>query len=73
MINILVLDKISNKNDVAIAAAACVILSLKTKKASKKRYWIRPSLLAKQKYSGNDLMTDLKRDDISLSGGLRYE
>jgi hypothetical protein len=53
---------------VAIAACTCVIFSLEAKKASKKRYWVRPSLLAKQKYSGNDLMTDLKCDDIGLSG-----
>jgi hypothetical protein len=54
-----------NENDVVIAASASVILNLEAKKASKKRYWVRPSLLAKQKYSGNDLMTDLKRD-VSL-------
>lgn len=29
--------------------------------------------LAKQKYGGNDLMTDLKRDNIGLSGELKYE
>jgi len=62
-----------NKNDVAVATSACVILSLEAKKTSKKRYWVRPSLLTKQKYSGNDLMTVLKRDDIGLSGELRYE
>jgi hypothetical protein len=67
----LVLVKMWNEKDVAMAAAACVILSLETKNTSKKRYWVRLSLLAKQKYSGNDLMTDLKRHDIGLSGELR--
>jgi hypothetical protein len=60
-----------NVNDVAIAACACVIFCLEAKKASKKRYWVRLSLLVKQKYSGNDLMTDFKRDDIGLSGESR--
>ncbi|XP_025424626.1 uncharacterized protein LOC112693663 [Sipha flava] len=67
----LVLVKMWNEKDVAMTAAACVILSLETKNTSKKRYWVRLSLLAKQKYSGNDLMTDLKRHDIGLSGELR--
>jgi hypothetical protein len=53
---------------VTIVACACVIFSLEEKKASKKRYWVRPSLLVKKKYSSNDLMTDIKRDDIGLSG-----
>jgi hypothetical protein len=73
LISILVLDKMRNENDVAIAVSACVILSLEAKKASKKKYCVRPGLLAKQKYSDNDLMTDVKRDDIGLAGELRYE
>jgi hypothetical protein len=56
-----------NENDMAIAASACVVLSLEAKMASKKGYWVRPSFLAKQKYSCNDLMTNLKHDDIGLS------
>jgi hypothetical protein len=68
LINILILEKMWNENYVAIAACACVIFSLEAEKASKMRYCVRPSFLAKQKYSGNDLMTDLKRDDIDLSG-----
>jgi hypothetical protein len=58
---------------VVIAASASVILSLEVKKASKKRYWVRPSLLAKQKYGSNDLIIDHKRDVICLFGELRYE
>jgi hypothetical protein len=37
-----------NKNDVRIDVSTWVILSLETKKASKKRYWVRPSFLEKQ-------------------------
>ena len=56
-----------NEYDVVIAACACVIFSLEAKNASKQRYCVHPSQ-TQQKYSGNDLMTDLKRDDIGLSG-----
>jgi hypothetical protein len=41
--NILILDKMWNENDVVIAACTCVIFSLEARKASKKRYWVRPS------------------------------
>jgi hypothetical protein len=37
------LGKMWNENDVAIATCACVTFSLEAKKASKKRYWVRPS------------------------------
>lgn len=44
LINILVFDKIWNKNDADVAAAACVILRLKTKNPPKRIYWIRSSI-----------------------------
>ena len=69
----LVVDKMWNDNDVVITASTCVILNLETKRGSKKRYWVRPNLLAKQKYSEDDLTADLKRNDIGLSGKLKYE
>lgn len=68
----LVFIKMWFEDDVVItAAAACVILSIKSKKL-KKRFWVRPSLLTRKQYSGSDLMIDLQRDDINLSGELRY-
>lgn len=60
------------EDNVVIAAAACVIVSIESKKPKKKRFWVRPSLLKRKQYSGSDLMIDLQRDDINLSGELRY-
>lgn len=57
-----------NENDAGIVAVVSVISSLKAKNPSKRKYCVRLSPLAKEKYSVNHLMTDLKRDDISLSG-----
>lgn len=60
----------ATRDDVIIAAAACVILNLN--KNSKRKCWVRPSLLNRKKYSGSNLLDDLRRDD-SLSGELRCD
>lgn len=60
----------SHSEDVVMAAAICVVLSSNRKKAPKKRrFWVRPSLQARKKYSGSDLLTDLKHDDRDLLAG----
>lgn len=44
----------------------CSYFEFGSKKGLRKD-WVRPSILAKQKYSGKyDLITDLKRDGIGL-------
>jgi hypothetical protein len=59
--------------DVVVAAAACVILSARSKKKKQKRFWIHPSLANRHKYSGSDLIRDLRQDDTDpLTGELRY-
>lgn len=60
----------SSSDDVMMAAAACVVICSCCKKERKKRrFWVRPSLEAKKKYSGSDLLRDLERDDIDLLAG----
>ncbi|KAG8242736.1 hypothetical protein J6590_059980 [Homalodisca vitripennis] len=49
--------------DVVLAAACCVIL------AKQRSYWVRPSLIARSVFSGNDLLKDLKKDDWALLAG----
>lgn len=61
----------SKVEDVVLAAAVCVILS---KQRRPRRYWVRPSLQARAKYCGSDLLRDLNRDDLDpLSGELRCD
>ena len=54
----------------AISAATIVFLSAvlvqRLKKKRSRRYWIRPSLLARSKYSATDFMRDLILDDEDL-------
>lgn len=57
----------ATSDDVTIAAAVCVILNLNKKQ--KKKCWVCPSLMNKKKYSGSNLLDDLRCDD-SLSGEL---
>lgn len=55
----------ANNDEVIIAAAACVIICAK-KKTMKRRFWVRPLLQSWKRYSGSDLLADLKRDDNDL-------
>ena len=59
----------SSSDDAIVAAAACVVICCTKSKRSKRRFWVRPSLEAKKKYSGCDLLQDLQRDDINLLAG----
>lgn len=64
-------SRMSSAEEVVLAAAACVILS-KCKRP--RRYWVRPSLQARARYSGSDLLNDLNRDDTDpLTGELRCD
>lgn len=70
---LVVCEMASNVEDAIMAAAACVILSRRRVK-SKRRFWVRPSLKAREKYSGTDLLTDLARDDIDpLTGDIKCD
>lgn len=51
----------------AALAAATVIFS---RQKRERRYWIKPSLQARKRYSGSDLLKDLNEDDID---NLSYE
>ncbi len=54
-------------DDVLIASATIIISSVpKVCKFQKRRFWVRPSLLAKKKYSITVLMKDLVLDDVDL-------
>lgn len=50
-----------------LAAAACVILG--SSQSRKRKCWVRPSLQARNQYSGTDLLADLQRDDSDLLVG----
>lgn len=64
----------SSSDDAIVAAAACVIICSAKRKRAKRRFWVRPSLEAKKKYSSSDLLQDLQRDDINLlTGELRTD
>lgn len=58
----------SNVEDAILAAAACVILARQHIR-TKRRFWVRPSLEARKKYSGTTLLADLERDDRDLLTG----
>ncbi|CAH1984334.1 unnamed protein product [Acanthoscelides obtectus] len=58
----------SNVEDAIVAGAACVILCRRHRRV-KRRFWVRPSLKAREIYSGIALLTDLKRDDLDPSSG----
>lgn len=60
------------ETDVALAAAAFVILAATKRK--RRRFWVKPSLRARTVYSGRDLLNDLQEDDRDpLSGELRCD
>ncbi|XP_011859024.1 PREDICTED: uncharacterized protein LOC105556537 [Vollenhovia emeryi] len=63
----------SNVEDAILAAAACVILTRQHIR-TKRRFWVRPSLEARKKYSGTILIADLERDDRDiLTGEIRCD
>lgn len=61
----------SSVEDVVLAAAACVILA---KQRRPRRFWVKPSLKARDRYSGSDMLRDLEEDDVDpLCGELRCD
>lgn len=54
----------------AAAAAATVILATQRRE---RRFWVRPSLKARNKYSGSDLLNDLNQDDRAEDPSMCYE
>lgn len=55
-------------DDVIIASAAFVVIASKVsrKKRREPRFWIRPSLLSRNRYSARDLFVDLVKDDADI-------
>lgn len=60
----------SRRHDVALAAAITVILACQRRE---RRFWVRPSLAARVRYSGTDLLKDLDADDATNHPSLRCE
>lgn len=61
----------SRVEDVVLAAAACVVLANQRRP---RRFWVKPSLRARARYSGSDMLQDLQEDDVDpLSGELRCD
>lgn len=54
--------------DAILAAAVCVILARQNIR-NKRRFWVRPSLKVREKYSGTTLLADLQEDDTDLLTG----
>jgi len=54
-----------SEDDLMIAACAVIIIESEEKiyKRRKRRFWVRPSLLSRERYGTNDLMKDLILDD----------
>jgi hypothetical protein len=49
------------------------ILLSRPRVKSTRRFWVRPSLTARKRYSGTDLLGDLAKDDVDpLTGEIRY-
>lgn len=62
----------SSVEEVVLAAAACVVLAHNQRRP--RRYWVKPSLRARCRYSGTDMLNDLNEDDIDpLSLELRTD
>lgn len=67
------MSEMSDEEDAIIAAAACVIIANHCTRGPR-RYWVRPSLRARDRYSGSDMIADLQKDDVDpLSGELRCD
>lgn len=61
----------ASEEEVLLAAAACVIISTH-RQPTERRWWVRPSLEARHRYSGTHLMEDLMEDGRDpLSGEIR--
>ncbi|KAG8296482.1 hypothetical protein J6590_056041 [Homalodisca vitripennis] len=67
----LVSIKMWKVQDVVAAASACYILATQP---TPRRFWVRPSLRARSRYSGSALFDDLKKDDTDpMSGELKTD
>ena len=52
----------SDDEDVAVCAAAFIIISESERR--ERRFWVRPFLQSRSIYGTNDMLNDLRRDDI---------
>jgi hypothetical protein len=63
-----------NAEDAILAAAAAYILLSRPRVKSTRRFWVRPSLTARKRYSGTDLLGHLAKDDVDpLTGEIRCD
>ena len=53
----------SDDEDVALCAAAFIIISESERR--ERRFWVRPFLQSRSIYGTNDMLDDLRRDDIN--------
>uniref|UniRef100_A0A1B6KX11 Transposase Helix-turn-helix domain-containing protein n=1 Tax=Graphocephala atropunctata TaxID=36148 RepID=A0A1B6KX11_9HEMI len=60
----------SRRRDLLLAAAITVILGSQRRK---RRFWVRPSLASRNKYSATDLLRDLNDDDHADDPSLKRE
>ncbi|KAJ8873958.1 hypothetical protein PR048_024798 [Dryococelus australis] len=59
----------SGVEEALIAAPACVILA--RSRSRKRKFWVRPSLRARNQYSDTDFLADLQQDDRDLLNGFK--
>ena len=52
----------SDDEDVAVCVAAFIIISESERR--ERRFWVRPFLQSRSIYGTNDMLNDLRRDDI---------
>jgi hypothetical protein len=63
-----------NAEDAILAAEAAYILLSRPRVKSTRRFWVRPSLTARKRYSGTDLLGDLAKDDVDpLTGEIQCD
>ncbi|KAK4876261.1 hypothetical protein RN001_012683 [Aquatica leii] len=54
----------SDVDDEMVAISAAIIVDALIPKRRKKRFWVRPSLRSRSRYSGSGLIKDLILDDV---------
>ena len=58
--------KMFDDDDAILASAAFIIIAAQKKRRRRPRFWVRPSLQSRKKYSPSDLIKDLILDDTNV-------